>query len=522
MAKPVRAPVAGSSSLPLAAPFAMLALLLSPACRADWKVVPSVDVRETYSDNVRLESSEFARSQFITDIGPSIAVSNNGPRLNMRGVLSTHLYGYSNNDIEGLNSSQRQLTADARARLIDDLLFLDATGSIGQQSISAFGPQVNNNNGYSNANRTEVSTWRISPYVVHRFGATATAELRYARDAVKPGSFGLGKSVSDTASLSLASGPLFRTVGWGLQLSDQKIDDSAGGNSTTQTALANLRYRVNSSLDLTMTGGYDKYDYQALGGETAGKNYSLGFSWAPSTRTSIQANAGKRYFGNSYFLSANHRSRRTVWSINYNDGVTTTRAQFLIPATIDTASMLDRLFSASIPDPIARQQAVDAYIRATGLPASLANNINYFSNRFLLQKQLQLSAAFNGPRTTSILAFNATRRNALSTAQSDSALLGSSLSTLNDDTKQMSVSLLSNYRINSLTAVNLSLTAARTESLSTGIRDNQKLASLAMTRQIERRLKGAVELRRNQGNADVAGGRTYRENAISASLSLQL
>jgi hypothetical protein len=81
---------------------------------------------------------------------------------------------------------------------------------------------------------------------------------------------------------------------------------------------------------------------------------------------------------------------------------------------------------------------------------------------------------------------------------------------------------LSNYRINSLTALNLSLTAARTESLSTGIRDNQKLATLAMTRQFERRLKGAVELRRSQGNADVTGGRNYRENAVSASLSLQL
>jgi uncharacterized protein (PEP-CTERM system associated) len=522
MAKPVRAPFTGSSSLPLAAPFAMLALLLSPACRAEWKVVPSVDMRATYSDNVRQESSDAARGQFIADVGPSISVLNNSPRLTLRGTFNAHLYRYFGEDIAGLNNSQRQLSADARARLIDELLFLDATGTIGQQSISAFGPQVNNSNGYSNANRTEVSTWRISPYLRHRFGATATAELRYARDAVKPGSFGLGKSVSDTASLSLASGPLFHTVGWGLQLSDQKIDDSAGGDSTVQTALANLRYRINSSLDLTMTGGYDKYDYQALGGATAGKNYSLGFNWAPSTRTSIQANAGKRYFGNSYFLSASHRSRRTVWSINYNDAVTTTRAQFLIPATIDTASMLDRLFSANIPDPIARQQAVDAYIRAAGLPASLANNINYFSNRFLLQKQLQLSAAFNAPRTTTVVALNATRRNALSTAQSDSALLGSSLSTLNDDTKQMSASLLSNYRINSLTAVNLSLTAARTESLSTGIRDNQKLATLAMTRQFERRLKGAVELRRSQGNADVTGGRNYRENAVSASLSLQL
>jgi uncharacterized protein (PEP-CTERM system associated) len=435
-------------------------------------------------------------------------------------MFSAHLYNYSG-DSTGLNSSQRQLNADARARLIDNLLYVDGLAMIGQQSISAFGPQVNDN-GYSRTNRADVSTWRVSPYLKHRFGATATAELRYARDSVKPGGFGLGKSDSDTASLAIDSGPAFHRVGWGLHLSKQELDDSAAGASTTETALAKLRYRANSSLDLTATGGYDKYDYQSQSGATAGKNYSLGFNWAPSSRTSVQASAGKRYFGNSYFLSALHRSRRTVWNISYNDAVTTTRSQFLIPAAIDTAAMLDRLFLTNIPDPIARQQAVDAYIRATGLPPSLANNINYFSNRFLLQKQLQLSAAFNGARSTHVLALNATKRNALSTAQSDSALLGSSLSTINDNIRQVSATLSSSYRLNSRSAVNLALSAARIESLTTGITDHQKLATLALTRQFERRLKGAVELRRNQSSADSTGGRAYRENAISASLSLQL
>lgn len=499
----------------------MLALLLSPPCRADWKVVPSVEVRETYTDNVKLEPNESAHGEFITDVGPSIQVSNEGPRLKLRGTFSAHLYGYSDDNVEGMNRSSRQLTADARAKLIEDLLFFDGMASIGQQSISAFGPQVNNN-GYSATNRTEVSTWRISPYLSHRFGSTASAELRYARDSVKPGSFGLGDSTADTASLSIASGQAFRTLGWGLQLNRQNLDDSLGGKSTSQNALATLRYRVDESFSLNLNSGYDKYDYQALGGETAGKNYSAGFSWTPSLRTSIQASAGKRYFGSSYALTALHRSRRTAWSINYNDGVTTTRSQFLIPATIDTASMLDRLFAASFPDPIARQQAVDAYILATGLPPSLANNINYLSNRFILQKQLQASVAFNTAKTVSILSLNATKRNALSTAQSDSALLGSSLSTLNDDTRQVSASLTSGYRLNSRTAVNLALTAARVESLSTGIRDNQRLASIALSRQVQRKLKGVVELRRNQGNASVSGGRSYRENAISAALFLQL
>jgi hypothetical protein len=49
--------------------------------------------------------------------------------------------------------------------------------------------------------------------------------------------------------------------------------------------------------------------------------------------------------------------------------------------------MLDRLFSATISDPIVRAQAVQAYIAATGLPPSLANNINYLSNRYMREKR---------------------------------------------------------------------------------------------------------------------------------------
>jgi hypothetical protein len=46
--------------------------------------------------------------------------------------------------------------------------------------------------------------------------------------------------------------------------------------------------------------------------------------------------------------------------------------------------------------------------------------------------------------------------------------------------------------------------------------------SLSMTHQLQRKLRGAVELRSSKGNAAIQGGRTYRENAISATLSLQL
>lgn len=507
---------------PAALPAALLALLMAPQCgAAEWKFIPAVELREIYTDNVRLEADALAQSQFISDLAPSLSVAANGPRLKLSASLIDHLYAYSNRRLPGTNRSQRQLTGNGKATLVDELLYLDANGSIAQRAVSAFGPQVADN-GYAGTNRTEVSSWRISPYLAHRFGAAATAEMRYARDAVKTGNTGLGNSSAGTVSTNIASGPAFHTIGWGLQASHQDLDSARGGKSTQDTGSGKVSWRISDMLSVNANRGYDKYDYKSLAGPSAGPSYSLGLDWTPSLRTRIQASAGKRYFGNSYLLNASHRSRHAVLTLGYNDAVTTTRGEFLLPVTTDTASMLDGLFAATIADPVARQQAVDAYIRSNNLPLSVVQNVNYFSNRYVLQKQLRGAAAFNTAKTTTVFSLNGTRRTALSAQETDSTLLGTSLAGLNDNTKQMGAEVLMSYRLSPISGATLMLTRSRTESLSTGIRDDKRLVSLGMTHQFAAKLKGVVELHHSQGNVLTLGGRAYRENAVSATLSYLL
>ena len=50
--------------------------------------------------------------------------------------------------------------------------------------------------------------------------------------------------------------------------------------------------------------------------------------------------------------------------------------------TVDTAAMLDRLFGRPSRIRSLRQQAVQAYIAATGLPPRWSNSINFLSNRY--------------------------------------------------------------------------------------------------------------------------------------------
>jgi uncharacterized protein (PEP-CTERM system associated) len=494
----------------------LLGLAYAPSSHAEFKVVPSVSVSETWTDNVNLAPEGQAQHEFITALAPGLSISENTQRLQF--ALDYHIrkYLYSNKEAANLNGSSRDLQARLNARVIEDLLFLDANASRSQQAISAFGPQSSDNT-YTRTNRTEVSNWSVSPYLRRRIGSVADLQVRYTRDSVKTSVAGYGSTASDNADVVLASAG-DRRVGWNLRYDRQHLSDHYG-NSSSSNAQAGLSWRVQPSLTLNGGVGYDKYDYEALGGNTRGRNWNLGFQYAPSPRTSLNLSLGRRYFGNSRSLLAVHRSRHTVWNITYDEAVTTTRQQFLLPATVDTASLLDKLFMASITDPVQRRQAVDAYMASSGLPASLANNINYLSNRYMLQKQFRASVGFTGVRSVLMLSAFDTRRNALSVQQTDSALLGNNLVNLNDNVRQRGLEATLSYRMSTRSNASATIENGHSESLTTGLRQKNRSARLGMHRQFERKLQGTLELRHVQGGY-LGSTQTYTENAVSATLSM--
>ena len=211
-----------------------------------------------------------------------------------------------------------------------------------------------------------------------------------------------------------------------------------------------------------------------------------------------------------------------MWIATYNDAITNTRSQLLIPKFVNTSTVLDRLFIADIPDPDARRQAVDAYMRANGLsPTQPDGSYNYLSNRFSLQKQLLLSTAFNTARTTALVSISGVKRTALTPSTVDQVLLGERLAGLTDNSKQYGATVSLNYRFTSRSGLSATLSRNRTESLTNNFTNDVTQASLAASTQLQRKLKASVELRRSQGSAGTLGGPTYHENAISASLSYQ-
>jgi uncharacterized protein (PEP-CTERM system associated) len=510
----------GLALLPLAA-----GLCAAYPAHAAWDFTPTAAARATYSDNVALQPEDRAESGLVLQMTPGFQLLNHSQRFDFSLDYSLSLYTYSGARRSGSQRHSQDLNSRLKSRLVEDLLYLDAQAAIRQQATSAFGP-LQSGNDYVRTNRNEVRTYRISPYLVHRFGAFANGELRYAHDSVSTDNIGMRRSDGNTISGQLTSGPTFRRFGWDAVASRSVIDEQlpvAGGgerqqSTSSKSANINLRYAATQQLNVGVYGGYDDYDFSGLGGAQSGAAYGGSVQWTPSARTSLQASAGHRFYGPSYSLSLQHRSRGTVWNVGYSDAVSTSRSQFLLPQAIDTASMLDNLFRAQIPDPQLRAAAVLAYIQAAGLPPSLATSVNFLSNRYSLQKQLNAGVAWKLARTTTTFSLFKTRREMLSSQQVDSVLLGSTLATLNDNTEQLGALASISYRPGAQTVLTLIGNAMNVSSLTDARSSRHRDVRLNLARTFSTRTSGSVELRHVKGSTGL-GGQQYTENAVSAALT---
>lgn len=511
--------------LPVAGPSGVAMLLLSfHSGAADWTITPTLDLKETYTDNVRL-ARDNEKSDFVTQINPGITLIGTGPHLKVdtRYVMQNLFYV----EDSGENATNHRLRANANAELVDDLFFVDAKGSITQQSISSFGQQTTDDNTNITNNRTNVKTYSISPYLLNHFQNFASSEVRYTHDSVSTTGTGsavssaLANSQSDKIQMRLASGTDFRRLGWGLNYSKQSIDFDNGQNVDMESYGGNLRYLVTPHFSLTTTEGYEKNNYIATNGNSGGAYWTAGFEWNPSLRTSIAASAGRRFFGPTYSVKANHRSRRTVWNVSYSEDVTTTRSQFLLPATIDTESFLDQLLTTTISDPIARQQFVEAFIRDNNLPTSLADSVNFLTNRFFLQKRLQASVSFTGVRNIVVLSLFDTKREAQTSQTADSALLGLSDFSLSENINQVGINALWNRKISQLTSAHINAGYTRTTAPETGREDEFKTFRIGLTKQLQPRVNGTIELRHNELASNQSGSNEYKENSISALINIR-
>lgn len=496
----------------IASTISFFAFVFSPlAHAADWKLTPTVELTETYTDNVRLKGQGAEQQASITQLSPGLTLAATGPRLKFQFnyVMQNTYYSGVNNE----KATNHLLHANGSAALVQDLFFLDVNADVTQQNLTPFG-QVTDNNLNLSENRVEVRTYRATPYFRHNFKNEFTGELRYALDSVTHQAD--GKSFSnidgkaDNVLFSLKSGSSFKTIDWGLNYSHQNIHYEKQAALKMEMSTASLAYVVSPLFRLTSTAGYEKNSYISLGEKPAGVFWTAGFAWAPSERTNLVLNAGHRFFGKTYALTFNQRARMSVWSLGYNEDLTTTRGQFLVPATNNTSAFLDQLWRTSIPDATTRQQIVSNFIKDTGLPSSLGQAVNTFTNQVFLQKSLQGSAAFTGVQNTLVLSMFNTEREAQLGGTLDAAITPGLLTHV----RQSGVNAVWNWKLSPRTNATFSAGYTKANSINSNVIDNGRTLRVSASRQLQPKLKATLEVRRVQRDSTLVTS-NYNENAVT-------
>lgn len=505
------------SPLPSAATVAIVALSFAPCGNAaDWRIKPTLDVRETYTDNVRLAAHGSEQSDFITDISPGLSISADGPRLKLKAKYAFQHLIYAN---DGKNdSSYHKLDAATKIELVKDLFSFDGTAAINQQNLSLTGPRTTDNYTVTD-NRTTVRTFTASPYLHHAFGSFAESELRYTHTAVDTDSDATPSSQSDELRFNVNSGPSFRKLGWGFNYNTRRNSLFDSDPITSSTVSGNLRYLLAPQFSLTASAGYDEYDYIAAAGApgTKGSFYSGGFSWRPTERTSLAATVGERFYGKSYTLESSIRSRASVWRLSYDENITTSQSEFGINATANTADFLNQLFRGSIPDDTQRQLVVDQLM--TKLPATFSRPVNYLTNEFFLQKALRASVAITGAKNTVIFsAFDVSRE--AQSAQGSTPALAGAIALTNGDTRQTGLDALWNLRVGPRTSALFSASLSKSTTELNNTEDRLKTFRASLSHRLRPKLDGVIELKHAEQTSNVAGN-NHQENAISAFLSMK-
>ncbi len=485
-----------------------------PAWAAEWNVIPSLSLGETYTDNVALETDASKRADWVTQVIPGISVAASGARLRFdaKYAYEANYYARAHED----KQTYDRLNASGKAELAEQLLFVDAGASINQYTISLQNP-ITLNSVNATGNVATVSSFFVSPHLRRDFGSDLQAEARMTYSASNSDSSSID-AVAEGIDLRLKSGPAYRLLRWSLDYAWQDIDYETQDDISIRKIRVNARRPVSRSVGLLALGGYEYYESGTLVPESKGLAWGVGADWVPTPRTRLAATVGERLYDDAYAFDFQHRTRLTAWSLSYKEEITTTHSEFFAPATTSTAGYLDTLFVPRFPDQEDRQREVEEFTARTGLPPSLGAPVNFSSNDLFIMKRWQASAGLLGARHVLIASvFDETRE----------MLFGGSLApsmgdfAVSDNIRQTGTSLHWNWRMTARSAWNLGGTYSREEFPDINRVDHLIYLGLGVTRQFQPRVSGSLGFRRQQNDSNQSAF-GYTENAVFATLGMSL
>jgi uncharacterized protein (PEP-CTERM system associated) len=483
------------------------------AAQSTWRIIPSITVAETLTDNVAFAPESTKESDLITQVTPAVRVTSQG-RLRMNLSYRPTALFYANRSDQ--NTVQNYLDGTATYEAVQNWLYIDANASISQQSFSAFAPQSNIATENINANRVETMTYQVSPYVRGRFGANADYAMRYTYTASQTRGTDLGQTQVQDWLGTITSRPVPIGLGWALTANYQSVQPDIGRDTSARRVYGTLTYSFNPEIRAGILAGWETNNYNTTTDESA-FTYGGQFEWMPTVRTRFNASYSTRPLTDTYEVGFSHRTRLTAWRISDTKTITTLPAQLVSGRGQSAFDLLFDALASQFPDPIARADAANRVLQQTGIPRDLALTPLFLSSRAFIQHARFLTFSLIGVRNTVAAAGSI-----VNTRSTDSGVPVSDSFSQASDVEQRTLTATWAHYLSAITTVNLLGSYTRNIGSGLGSADESKQysARLTLTHQFSPRTYGTIGARYIKFDSTTTPANNVREKAILGSIAV--
>jgi uncharacterized protein (PEP-CTERM system associated) len=489
-----------------------LGLACLPVMAQDATVVRALSVVPTFNASTAFTTVQGGggnnSGELITRLGPGVQINQRSGRL--QGSLDYSLLGTVHSRQGERNTVDQSLSASGKLEAVKGWAYVDAKANLGKVSLSPFGLQTATDSLSVNSEQRDVLTAYVSPYVRGELLGLAEYEvrLRGAGTEVRGTSFGDSNTLAASASLSSTSRG--SRLGWGLSASQERVSFKDGRATDNARVGVSVSYRPDVDWLVTLRGGQESTNVGAFTNRVY-DNWGGGLRWTPSTRTLVNVDVDRRYFGNSHQVTAEHRSKQSGLRFTSMRGSTSGADPTGLgqPTTLFAAYM--RQFESVETDLQLRAIRVRELLRLTGQNGSAVVGGGFATSVISLQRRDDLTYTYTAARSTiTAQAFS---------SSSEVLDVASRASPLNQGaTKQVGLQLGLTHRTTPNTSVNLLGSYQRSTGSLTATASELKSLSLNMSTAMSRNTSATLGLRHS-----VYGGATQsnRESAITASLSMR-
>lgn len=464
------------------------------------------------TNNVALAPTEQEQSDLVLGLSLPLGLRRATARTLFAAEYVPVVYLYGRNS--EADNVQNNLRSFMSVEAVDDYLFVDAIANMYPTYVSPFLPRPESG-AFITSNRTQQTTLGVSPYIRHQ----TTRGWSYL---LRNDSFWNGYSDSQLADsfanrfTATAESPPTR-FNYGFDYTYLYTSDDLSHTAYyQQVGRVRPTVRVQRTLAVSARLGYETNDYQTP--TYSGGVYGAGLAWTPNPRTRLDGFIEHRFFGASYGLNLDYRSRRTVWRLRGTRDTTTTIQQPLTQRPATTAELLDDAYSTEITDPTQRETLVRQFLDSAGLPPSLTQPYSFYTDQVYVSTQWTGSMVFLGRRNTLELALiwqvndpPVTAGGATPTATSFGQLLqrGFRLSFSHRVSALSSVSVIGGRLYSKSTDTAGTVAANDGDSIQDGVQ-------VALTRRLGRKTDGSVGLRWSSFDSTDS---PYREVSALAALA---